>query len=283
MEIIKVVTSNDHTKKYFLGIVGLLDSHIEACLLNLARYGYIICVSSQIGCSQKCEFCAAKNSNGTRNLSSDEIQEQIRLVVEDNPQLAAGKFQVTYMGSGEPLSNYKNVFDSIDRIRMEYPNLSKVNISTTCPSSGRYCFENTDWESYYDFLHFQYSLHFVQDRERYRYLSPRLMKISEAINYLNRVSVLINDTYKVNYILFDGLNDSREKAEELKKIMDKTENAILKISTMCEIYECSLLPSQSFDQFSESIKKMINRAEFFSSDGTDVNAGCGQFYNESIL
>lgn len=72
-------------------------------------------------------------------------------------------------------------------------------------------------ESYYDFLHFQYSLHFVQDRERYRYLSPRLMKISEAIDYLNRVSVLINDTYKVNYILFDGLNDSREKAEELKK------------------------------------------------------------------
>lgn len=43
------------------------------------------------------------------------------------------------------------------------------------------------------------------------------MKISEAIDYLNRVSVLINDTYKVNYILFDGLNDSREKAEELKK------------------------------------------------------------------
>lgn len=50
------------------------------------------------------------------------------MFTEINPQLAAGKFQVTYMGSGEPLSNYKNVFDSIDRIRMEYPNLSKCTI-----------------------------------------------------------------------------------------------------------------------------------------------------------
>ncbi len=283
MKIIEVVTSSDHTKKYYFKIVGSSDAHVETCLLHLARYGYIICVSSQIGCSQKCEFCAAKNSKYTRNLSSSEIREQIELVIEDNKQLLTDEFQVTYMGSGEPLSNYNSVFDSIDEIRAAFSNLRKVNISTTCPDSGKYCFENIDWKRYYNFLHFQYSLHFTQDTERCRYLSPQLMKISEAIAYLNRLSVLLNDTYKVNYILFDGLNDGREKVEDLYKIMCMTKNAILKISTMCEIKGCNLVPSKSFERFSEYAKSIIVETEIFKSDGTDVNAGCGQFYNESII
>lgn len=283
MKIMEVVTSSDHTKKYYFKIADSLDAHVETCLLHLERYGYIICVSSQIGCSQKCEFCAAKNSKYTRNLSSSEIQEQIRLVIEDNKQLRTDQFQVTYMGSGEPLSNYRNVFDSIDNIRIAFPNLSKVNISTTCPDIGKNCFENIDWKQYSDFLHFQYSLHFVRDAERSRYLSSQLMKISEAIDYLNRLSVLLNDTYKINYILFDCLNDSRETVEELRKIMCMTKNAILKISTMCEIKGCDLTPSKSFGQFTDYAKSMIAKTEIFKSDGTDVNAGCGQFYNESIV
>lgn len=283
MEIIKIVTSTDHTKKYYFKIAGLTDIHVETCLLNLSRYGYIICVSSQIGCSQKCEFCAAKNSKYTRNLSSLEIQQQIQLVVEDNPQLLTDTFQITYMGSGEPLSNYTNVFDSINNMRAVFSNLSKVNISTTCPISSKSCFENIDWKQYYNFLHFQYSLHFTQDTERYKYLSPQLMEISDAIRYFNRISTLLNDTYKINYVLFDCLNDSADKARELKKIMYTTQNAILKISTMCEINGCNLSPSKSFEQFSEYAGKIIDHTEIFSSDGTDVNAGCGQFYNESIL
>lgn len=283
MEIFRVDTSNDHTKKYYFRISRLLNEYIEACLLHLSEDRHIICVSSQIGCSQKCEFCAAKNSENIRNLSSAEIQEQIQLVMKDNPQLAADKFQVTYMGSGEPLSNYKNVFDSINNIRSEFSNLNKVNISTTCPSNSKQCFEDTDWKLYQNFLHFQFSLHFTQDIERHRYLSPNLMKISEAIGFLNHISTLLNDTYKLNYIPFEGLNDSREKGDELKKIMDTTQNAILKISTMCVINGCKLSPSKSFNQFSDYAKSIIEHTEIFSSNGTDVNAGCGQFYNESIL
>ena len=109
MKIKNVVISNDNTKKYYFDVSEECDSHVEACLLYLERYGYIICVSSQMGCSQKCKFCAAGPGGFIRNLTSLEIQEQVRMIVEDNPQMRSEEFQITYMGSGEPLSNYKSL------------------------------------------------------------------------------------------------------------------------------------------------------------------------------
>ena len=203
MNIIRTDISNDKTKKYFMKVSDA--GHIEACLLYLSPYGYIICVSSQIGCSQKCKFCAASKSCFTRNLSCDEIREQVQIIIDDNPQLLKTGFQITYMGSGEPLCNYKNVFESIDLFRQQYSSLSKVNISTTCPSQSEECFKNIDWEKYKDFLHFQYSLHFTDDNERYKFMWPKLLKITDAIKYLNTISGMTNDIYRINYIPFNEL------------------------------------------------------------------------------
>ena len=146
MRISKVIISKDNTKKYYFDVSEICELHVEACLLYLKRYGYIVCVSSQIGCPQKCKFCAAGSGKFIRNLTSIEIQEQVRMIVEDNPQMLNQKFQVTYMGSGEPLSNYKNVFDSIDNLRIMYSNLSKVNLSSTCPEIAEQCFQKVEWK-----------------------------------------------------------------------------------------------------------------------------------------
>lgn len=283
MRIIKTILSKDNTKKYFIDMSEECKTHIEACLLNLPKYGYILCISSQIGCSHKCKFCAAGNNGFLRNLTSSEIEEQIRIIVENTQELKQKKFQVTYMGSGEPLCNYKNVFTSIDNIRNKFHNLQKVNISTTCPIVAKECFEVIDWKKYENFLHFQYSLHFTNDERRYKFIHPQLMKISDAINNLNRVSVILNDVYKINFIPFEGVNDNIKSIEDLTEIMKTTQNAILKLSKMCEVDEASLAPSKSFESFSAQIMKIIKNVEVFNSDGTDINAGCGQFYNESIL
>lgn len=282
MKITKTIVSNDNTKKYFIDVGETSQTHIEACLLNLSKYGYIICVSSQIGCSQKCRFCASGNNKFLRNLTALEIEEQIRLIIENTPELKHEDFQVTYMGSGEPLCNYQNVFDSIDRIRAKFPKLSKVNISTTCPISAQKCFKDIAWEKYKNFLHFQYSLHFTNDSDRYKFLYPQLMEISEAIGNFNRICTILNDTYKINYIPFDTLNDNDKSIKELIIIMNTAKNAVLKISTMCEINGSSLLPTKSFEAFSTKVKNSIENVEIFNSDGVDINAGCGQFYNESI-
>lgn len=282
MEIKKIDISNDRTKKYYFEIRDMKNIYIEACLLNLTKYGYIICISSQIGCSQMCKFCAAGLGRFVRNLTALEMEEQVCLIVEDNPQLLTEEFQVTYMGAGEPLANFKNVFESIDRLRLQYVNLCKINISTTYPANIGFELKEFDWKKYYNFLHFQYSLHFTNDIERGKFLYPNLLNISDAIKNLNYIAGELNDVYKINYIPFDNLNDNLQCAEELKNIMETTHNAILKLSQMCEINGREISPSKSFTEFTDYVQHLINGIEIFRSDGTDVNAGCGQFYNESL-
>jgi len=283
MKIRNVVVSNDNTKKYYFSLSETCASHVEACLLHLERYGHIICVSSQMGCSQRCKFCAAGPSNFVRNLTSQEIQEQVNMILDDNPYMKNEEFQVTYMGSGEPLSNYKNVFDSIDKLRTMYSNLKKVNLSTTCPTISTKCFREIEWEKYIDFLHLQYSLHFTTDELRREFLCTKLLAITNAIEQLNRIANIIHDNYKLNYILFDGVNDSEKHVVELAKILSMTNGAIVKISQMCEVTNSELLPSKQFGEFVNRAKSKIKKLEVFHSDGTDVNAGCGQFYNESVV
>ena len=283
MKIRNVVVSNDNTKKYYFTLSETCDSHVEACLLYLERYGHIICVSSQMGCSQKCKFCAAGSSEFIRNLTSQEIQEQVNMIIDDNPKMKNEEFQVTYMGSGEPLNNYKNVFDSIDKLQEMYSNLKKVNVSTTCPTNSLNCFKEIEWEKYIDFLHLQYSLHFTTDEQRREFLGAKLLTITESIEQLNRIACIIHDTYKLNYILFDGVNDSEKHIEELARILNMTNGAVVKISQMCEVNNSKLAPSKRFGEIVDYAKNIIKEVEAFRSDGTDVNAGCGQFYNESIV
>ena len=287
MNIIRSIVSADKTKKYFFQLNEQSDTdfrdHVEACLLYLQRHGDIICVSSQVGCVQSCSFCASGLRPFIRNLTSDEIQEQVRLIIEDNPKFSNCKFQITYMGSGEPLSNWDAVFSSIDCLRERYSNLEKVNISTIWPTDALKRFKALDWSKYKDFLHFQFSLHFPNDKERNMYFRAKLPSILESIDSLEYISQLINDVYRINYIPFDGLNDSDLHIKELAEVMEHTENAVLKVSEMCTIQGCTLMPSRIFDVFVEKIKLLPYPNEVFKSDGTDIHAGCGQLYNDSII
>lgn len=287
MNIIRSIVSADKTKKYFFQLKGQSDAchynHIEACLLHLQRHGDVICVSSQLGCVQSCSFCASGIRPFIRNLTSDEIQKQVHSIVGDNPKLNFSKFQITYMGSGEPLSNWDAVFSSIDCLREQYPNLEKVNLSTIWPIYAEKYFRTFNWGKYKDFLHFQFSLHFPNDKERSMYFHAQLPSISESITSLEHIARLINDTYRVNYMLFDGVNDSDLHIKELAEVMQHTESAVLKISQMCTIQSSTLLPSRIFDVFVEKIKLLPCPSEVFKSDGTDIHAGCGQFYNDGVI
>lgn len=283
MNILNVIKSNDSTKKYFFDTVDGCDNHIEACLLNLERHGHIICISSQIGCSRKCLFCAAGHKKFLRNLYVEEIIDQVKLIVDDNYALKNENFQITYMGSGEPFENIDNVFESIDYFRTKYSNLQKINISTIFPKSICEKSHLIKWEKYKDFLHFQFSMHFSNDYDRRKYFQSELPSILESINCLNNISYQINDTYRINYILFDGINDGIKQIYELNNIMNKTNNAVLKISQMCAISDSPLKPSNKFAIFVNELKKYNYQYEIFQSDGTDINAGCGQFYNDSII
>ncbi|MEO5991658.1 MAG: radical SAM protein [Ferruginibacter sp.] len=93
------------------------DGHLMEGVLIPTEKRFTACVSSQIGCSLSCKFCATGQMERMRNLSFDEIYDQVAIINEECERVYNKKLSnIVYMGMGEPLLNYKNVLKSIDKI-----------------------------------------------------------------------------------------------------------------------------------------------------------------------
>jgi 23S rRNA (adenine2503-C2)-methyltransferase len=93
------------------------DGHLIEGVLIPTEKRNTACVSSQIGCSLTCKFCATGKMDRKRNLDFGEIYDQVALLNEQSEKMYQKKLtNIVYMGMGEPLLNYKNVLKSIDRI-----------------------------------------------------------------------------------------------------------------------------------------------------------------------
>ena len=93
------------------------DGHLMEGVLIPSENRNTACVSSQIGCSLTCRFCATGQMDRIRNLNFDEIYDQVAILNEQSLQHnGRGVTNIVYMGMGEPLLNYKNVLKSIDKL-----------------------------------------------------------------------------------------------------------------------------------------------------------------------
>ena len=108
--IIRKLESKDGTKKFLFDV---LDGNAIESVLMQYKYGYSICVSSQVGCRMGCKFCASTGIPFSRSLEAGEIVEQILAVQrEENVRIS----NIVFMGIGEPLDNYDNVIKAINII-----------------------------------------------------------------------------------------------------------------------------------------------------------------------
>ena len=107
IEILKVLTSKDGTKKYLL---KLHDDNIVECVFLTQDYGNTSCMSTQVGCRMGCKFCASTLNGRVRDLSAGEMISTIAVVNADNGKRTERNFSNrVLMGSGEPFDNYDNV------------------------------------------------------------------------------------------------------------------------------------------------------------------------------
>ena len=128
-EILKILESSDGTKKMAL---KLADGSIVESVLLKYKYGYTVCVSTQVGCRMGCKFCASTIGGLKRNLSAGEILLQILLFnkIVGGTIKERGITNVVLMGCGEPLDNYENVAKFLKLISSEDGlNISQRNIS----------------------------------------------------------------------------------------------------------------------------------------------------------
>jgi 23S rRNA (adenine2503-C2)-methyltransferase len=176
------------------------------------------CVSSQIGCSLSCKFCATGYMERERNLEFDEIYDQVVLINEQAEKTFDKRLSnIVFMGMGEPLLNYKNVLRAIDRISSaEGLSMSPRRITVSTAGVAKMIRQLGD-----DKVKFKLalSLHAANDAKRHEIMpindSNNIRSLIDALNYFYKQT---GNDITFEYILFQGFNDSLKDADELIKI-----------------------------------------------------------------
>ena len=239
------------------------------------------CISSQVGCSLACEFCATGTLKLERNLTAAEIYDQVYILNEE----AISNFgkpltNIVYMGMGEPLLNYKAVINSIDLITTEQGlGMSPRRITVSTAGISKMIKKLADDEVKFNLA---ISLHSASDSKR-ELLMPinkkiNLEELRESVRYFyDKTSSRI--TYE--YILFKDLNDSLEDAQKLAKFARASPCKInlIEYNSVDDLpYEKS--SNRVTDDFIEYLEKQNIIVNLRKSKGKDISAACGQLANK---
>ena len=271
--------SNDGTIK---STFRLHDNHLIEGVLIPADDRMTACVSSQMGCSLSCKFCATGYMKRERNLDAGEIYDQIIAIrdqAEEHYKLRLSN--IVFMGMGEPLLNYNNVIDGIDRITSKDGlHMSPKRITVSTAGIAKMIIKLAD-----DNVRFNLalSLHAADDKKR-----DTIMPINET-NTLDALMKSLSYFYEktgnritFEYILFYSFNDSIEDADKLLKYARKVPCRI-NIIEYNPISEASFSKAdpETIDRFANHLIKGKIHTSVRRSRGKDIDAACGQLANKS--
>lgn len=275
----------DHLQKSADGTlknaVTLHDGLIVESVLIPHEKRITACVSSQVGCSLDCKFCATARLKRMRNLSPDEIYDQV-VAIREQAEYYYGRplTNIVFMGMGEPLLNYANVVEAIDKITSPRGlNMAPKRITVSTVGLTKMIRKMAD-----DGVKFNLavSLHAALDETRSSIMpineSNSLKELGEALRYWydkTRRKV----TYE--YVVWEGVNDTQEHAQALLKF--------------CRIVPCkvNLIEYNPIDEgpFRQASDEMLRyhmellekngiTTRIRKSRGKDIDAACGQLANK---
>lgn len=285
MNAIKIDTtqySNDGTVK---SRFKTYDNHLIEGVLIPTEKRNTACVSSQIGCSLTCKFCATGKMERKRNLSFDEIYDQVAILNEQSEKIYGKKLSnIVYMGMGEPLLNYKNVLKSIDRITAsDSMNMSPKRITVSTAGVAKMIKQLGDDKVRFNLA---LSLHAPTDKKR-----DEIMPINETntidllIEALNYFYDQTKNDITLEYILFKDKNDSLQDAEDLIKIYRKIPTHLINVIEYNPISGAEFVkPEEDQTQlFTDFLAKHRVNVRVRRSRGKDIDAACGQLANKNKI
>lgn len=241
------------------------------------------CVSSQVGCSLDCKFCATAKLKRMRNLNPDEIYDQV--VVIDNESKSYFKrplSNIVFMGMGEPLMNYKNVLMAIDKITSpEGLGMSPKRITVSTSGVPKMIRKMAD-----DGVKFKLavSLHSAIDEIRTSIMpfnaTFSLVELRESLVYWYQ-KTKSRITYE--YVIWEGINDTQSDVDAL---VDFCKFAPAKIN----IIEYNPIGDDAFKQatkkaldlYRSTLERNGITVTVRRSRGKDIDAACGQLANKSV-
>ena len=240
------------------------------------------CISSQIGCSLSCQFCATGRLKLMRNLSAGEIVDQVVYLQEQAQQnYTQNLSNIVYMGMGEPLLNYKNVLLSIDRLcSPDGLGISPRRITVSTAGIAKMIAKLGDDDAKFNLA---LSLHAANDQKRNQIMeineSNNLETLSEALQYFHEKT---GSRVTFEYIIFkdfnDDLTDARELANFAKCVPCKINIIEYNPIDDGKLQQADPKKVEAFAQYLESLNLIVNVRR---SRGKDIDAACGQLANKN--
>ena len=272
--VLKSQTSNDRTiKNAFI----LADSKIIEGVLIPTTDRMTACVSSQVGCSLSCKFCATGYMDRERNLNADEIYDQVVLIARqalENYNVPLSN--IVYMGMGEPLLNYSNVLRSIDRITSpDGLNMSSKRITVSTAGIAKMIKKLGDDEVKFNLA---LSLHAANDKKRNEIMpineQNTLEVLAEALKYYYAKT---RNAVTYEYIVFNDFNDELSDAAELAAFCKHIPCKVNLIEYNPIVFaDYQNAEGDKIDQFSAYLQQQGIVTNIRRSRGKDIDAACGQ-------
>ncbi|NRB60845.1 MAG: 23S rRNA (adenine(2503)-C(2))-methyltransferase RlmN [Winogradskyella sp.] len=271
--------SSDGTIK---NAVRLHDDLIVESVLIPTPTRTTACVSSQVGCSLDCKFCATARLKRMRNLNPDEIYDQV-VAIDNESRLYHDRplSNIVFMGMGEPLMNYNNVLKAIDKITSpEGLGMSPKRIVVSTSGVPKMIKKMADDEVKFKLA---VSLHSAIDEVRTSIMPFNatfpLKDLREALEYWyaktrNRI------TYE--YVVWKGINDKQKDVEALVEFCKFSPSKVNLIEyNPIDDGEFQQANPQALDMYVKTLEKNNITVTVRRSRGKDIDAACGQLANKS--
>jgi 23S rRNA (adenine2503-C2)-methyltransferase len=283
--VIKAVKVSDHQKSSdgtIKNAFKLHDGNIVEGVLIPTTNRMTACISSQVGCSLTCKFCATGKLDRVRNLNADEIYDQVVLIrnqaMENYNQPLTN---IVYMGMGEPLLNYKNMLQSVERITSpEGLNMSPSRITVSTAGISKMIKKLGD-----DGVKFNLavSLHAANDEKRSKIMpineQNSLESLAEALKYFHEKT---GEKVTFEYIIFKDFNDAPQDAKELAEFCKHVPSKVNIIEyNPIEDGEFAQTTDQRLKVFTELLERKGIVVNVRRSRGKDIDAACGQLANKN--
>ena len=240
------------------------------------------CISSQVGCSLSCTFCATGRLKLMRNLTAGEIVDQVVYLKEQaenryNTPLS----NIVYMGMGEPLLNYKNVLRSVELLTSEDGlGMSPKRITVSTAGIAKMIRKLGDDEVKFNLA---ISLHAANDKKRSHIMeindSNNLEELADSLRYFHKKT---GSRVTFEYIIFKDFNDTKEDAQELAEFAKCVPCKINIIEyNPIDDSEFQQADKNKVDDFADYLESKNLVVNVRRSRGKDIDAACGQLANKN--
>ncbi|MEZ2337016.1 23S rRNA (adenine(2503)-C(2))-methyltransferase RlmN [Mucilaginibacter sp. RCC_168] len=274
---VKINSSQVSADKTIKNSFILHDTHLIEGVLIPTPGRMTACVSSQVGCSLTCKFCATGYMERKRNLNPDEIYDQVVLIDKQaRENYGVPLSNIVYMGMGEPLLNYANMMKSVERITAEDGlNMAAKRITVSTAGIAKMIKKLGDDQVKFNLA---LSLHAANDEKRNTIMpineQNSLKALAEALKYYYAKT---KNPVTYEYIIFDGVNDGIQDAMELAKFCKH-------LPCKVNIIEYNPIAFASYinagedkvEAFAAHLQKQGINVHLRRSRGKDIDAACGQ-------